>query len=85
MSISNRPNVSPMIVAIYGGIGKPKCEEFLEQFVTELRMLITSGVAINSTNFKVAVNAIICDTPARAFIKCKYHKSIQLRYFIKVN
>lgn len=64
-----------MVVAIYGGIGKPKCEDFLKQFVAELRHLLNSGFILNNVNIKVAVNAIICDTPARAFIKCKYKNS----------
>lgn len=64
-----------MVVAIYGGTGKPKCEDFLKQFVAELIQLLNSGLILNNASIKVAVNAIICDTPARAFIKCKYNNS----------
>lgn len=73
MRVSNSNlNIPTMVVAIYSGIGKPpSCEQYLRSFVTELLELISSELIINNKATKVSVNSFICDTPARAYIKCK--------------
>lgn len=72
MSIANSDSTSPMIVAIYSGNGKPpSAKEFLEKFAEELNELLHTGIYIKSNRINIKVNAFICDTPARCFIKGK--------------
>lgn len=60
----------PFPVAIYCGKSKPKnVDEFLIQFVLELNHLLQNGITIDSIHYQVALHSIICDKPARAFIK----------------
>lgn len=71
MSIANDLMISPMVVAIYCGVGKPSVDEFLENFVNELLEVLACGLTIDNVHFKVSINGFICDTPARCYIKCK--------------
>lgn len=65
----------PFIVAVYSGDSKPQdANDFLEDFVRELKTLIQNGVVINQRVFAVEIVGFSCDTPARSFIKkCKGH------------
>ena len=61
----------PFIVSIYSGIGKPKSlSKYLEDFIEELNNLLKNGIVINGHHFNVEVMCLICDRPARSFIKC---------------
>lgn len=71
MNIANDLTISPMVVGIYCGVGKPSAEEYLEKFVDGLLAILTDGLTVNGVFFKVSINAFICDTPARCFLKCK--------------
>ncbi|XP_065088016.1 uncharacterized protein LOC135709552 [Ochlerotatus camptorhynchus] len=63
-------SLKPMIVGIFYGKSKPKkVEVFLAPFVNELKPLITSGIDVNGVKLAVKLRAIICDSPARAFVK----------------
>lgn len=63
----------PMAAAVYCGDSKPPLEEFLRDFITELKELTESGLTMvfkgQETNLSVKVKYIVCDTPARSFIK----------------
>lgn len=92
MSIANYDTVSPMVVAIYSGTSKPpSADEFLKTFVDEFKDLTQNGVFINNCCYKTSINAFICDTPARAFIKCMFllhavlvkSNSFQLEFIIR--
>lgn len=74
MNIANMPQIRPMVVATYFGDSKPpSSEEFLRQHVNEINALILNGIDLaNGSKILIKVNAYIADTPARAFIKCKY-------------
>lgn len=65
----------PFIVAVYSGDSKPQdANDFLEDFVRELKTLIQNEVVINQRVFAVEIVGFSCDTPARSFIKkCKGH------------
>ncbi len=62
----------PFIIGVYQGKSKPKnVDEFLHDFVKEARSLEDSCIVHNndcSHTFKIL--ALICDMPARSFIKC---------------
>ena len=50
----------PFVIAIYCGNSKPNIQDFLRDFITEMKSL-------NST---VRLSSINCDSPARAYLKC---------------
>ncbi|KAJ8683744.1 hypothetical protein QAD02_019536 [Eretmocerus hayati] len=61
----------PFAIAAWKGKGKPKSVElFLEDFITELNIILQEGVTIQEVHFTVEVHCFACDKPARAFIKC---------------
>lgn len=78
MNIAEMPEVKTMIIAIYYGRGKPpSSEQFLRRFTTEFNELHTNGMQTSKgATVKIRLNAIICDAPAKAFVKCMYAKSI---------
>lgn len=65
----------PFIVAVYSGDSKPQdANDFLEDFIKELKILIDNGIVINQRVFNIEIVGFSCDTPARSFIKkCKGH------------
>lgn len=65
------PLKEPFIIGIYCGKSKPtSVDEFLNDFIQEMKSVLASGVVHNNILFKVRLAAIICDAPARSFIKC---------------
>lgn len=62
-------------VAIYCGKTKPPIEQFFEQFIAELRLILVS-FELNGKIVKIKVRSFCADTPARAYIKgTKGHNS----------
>ena len=63
------------IIGVYSGQFKPtNGNEFLKMFTEESITIINSGIIINNIVYSVRIDALICDTPAKAFILCiKYH------------
>ena len=72
-------NSEPFIVSLYCGNAKPEpVEDYLQDFVKELIELEANGIDHEGTRFEVNINAFICDSPARAFVKCiKGHNAYQ--------
>lgn len=69
--VCNSNSYDPFIVAIYYGIGKPKSAElYLNDFVEELNTILKNGVQIQERNFQIKVKCLVCDRPARSFVKC---------------
>lgn len=69
-NIHNLPHINPIIIGIFHGRQKPtKIEEFLSPFVDEITPILKSGISIKEHKLNVKIRAIICDSPARAFIK----------------
>jgi len=61
----------PFVIAIFCGSTKlVSADVFLSDFVTELAHLQQTGVCFGDTTVQIMVKGIICDAPARAFIKC---------------
>lgn len=65
------PSISPIVVAIWCGISKPPLNEYLQPFVAEMKLLMSNGITINAHKIEIKIGRIICDTPARAFLKGK--------------
>ena len=61
----------PFIVALFCGKAKPHpLDAYLADFIQELQQLQQNGITYNHTTFAVSIRAIICDAPARSFLKC---------------
>jgi len=56
-------------VMISAGEGKPSDLHYLDEFTDELQHLMTCGINYGGKQFKVRMNAVVCDAPARAQIK----------------
>lgn len=70
-SIHEIPNLKPMVFGIFCGLGKPSTlQQYLGPFTTEMEKLMAEGYKMASgQTIPVSIRAIICDSPARAFIK----------------
>lgn len=61
----------PFIVAIFCGQKKPSpLEEFLSDFLNEYKHLQDNGISYEDQTYTVQIEALICDAPARAYLKC---------------
>ena len=59
------------VICLYCGTKKTEpVKEFLSQFLDELKELPSTGFTLNWINYKVTLNAITSDAPARSFLKC---------------
>ena len=59
------------MAAVYCGTEKPiSLREFLGDFVAELKVLQESGITVSDKKFNVVLGSVVCDAPARAFMKC---------------
>lgn len=74
-NIFENPSIKPLVIGIYFGKGKPKkLNEFLEDFVNDMKKLLEDGLQIqpSNKNIKIKIRCFICDSPARAYIKGKF-------------
>ena len=59
------------IVGTYCGMSKPSSvDEFLGNFVFDANNLLKHALHVDAKHVNFKICAFICDTPARAFIKC---------------
>lgn len=57
------------MIGLYYGRNKPtSANEFLSQFINELKIFISDGFMYAGRTIKVILSTIICDAPAKAFI-----------------
>lgn len=67
----NANDYSPFVVGVFRGQGKPKCiVEFLRPFISEMKELEKDGIEHGDERLPVDLTAIVCDVPARSFVKC---------------
>lgn len=60
-----------IVIGVYHGNAKPSSvSEYLKDFITESKKLIEEGFQYVGKHYKVVINAVICDTPARSYVKC---------------
>ncbi|XP_029174949.1 uncharacterized protein LOC114943483 [Nylanderia fulva] len=63
------PHGKVFLIGCYFGKTKPAdANQFLEQFVKNVTVLINEGITYNETTFPVSIHSIICDAPAKSFI-----------------
>lgn len=62
----------PFTIGIFCGNRKPgNLSEFLKPFVDESKLLLQDGICVcNGSHVSFEIQYIICDAPARAFVKC---------------
>ena len=59
------------IVALFCGDKKPDpLDEYLGDFLEEWQQLSDTGFVYNGVQYQIMLKAFLCDTPARAFLKC---------------
>lgn len=58
-----------MVVGIWSGNSKPPLAEFLHPLINELKSILIDGICLNSHHIEIRMGKIICDTPARVFVK----------------
>ncbi|KAL3218934.1 hypothetical protein MRX96_050586 [Rhipicephalus microplus] len=69
--ITNVQASPPFVVSVYSGAGKPPClEDYLRPFVQEVTKLTSEGFSIGDIHVHVRIEAMVCDAPARSYIKC---------------
>ena len=59
----------PFVIALFCGNTKPNIQEYLKDFVTELKVLMTGGLLCEQKHYVIKLEAIICDAPAKCFTK----------------
>lgn len=65
---SNISDINVFIIGAYYGKQKPEdCNEFLNDFVSEICVLFTDGIVYENIHVKVHLKALICDAPAKSF------------------
>uniref|UniRef100_A0A7M5UW45 Uncharacterized protein n=1 Tax=Clytia hemisphaerica TaxID=252671 RepID=A0A7M5UW45_9CNID len=61
----------PFVISLYCGEGKPNnCEEYLEDLLNEYNELRDNGFVFDNKQYYVKIWCMLCDAPARQFIKC---------------
>ena len=70
-TVKEFPSIGPFVIALFCHTSKPSSvDAYLKDFVSEMTSLQTNGIVLKSKSYKISIYAIICDAPARAFLKC---------------
>ena len=68
--INDVPNSDPFTIGVFCGDSKPgNVNEFLDDFVGEMKSLYQNGLQVGGRTVSVKVKCFICDAPARAYLK----------------
>lgn len=68
--IDNLHSASPFVIGLFFGNSKPTdVVEYLSPFINDITSLSESGVTYMGMNYPLRLNAVVCDAPARAFVK----------------
>ncbi|XP_011865215.1 PREDICTED: uncharacterized protein LOC105560585 [Vollenhovia emeryi] len=61
----------PFVIGVFHGYCKPsKPDEIIHQFIEEYNDIQDNGFQYGEKKYKILINAVICDAPAKAFMKC---------------
>lgn len=61
----------PFVIGAYHGYNKPACPNlFLKEFIKEYIFLHENGFEFNEMYFQITIRCVVCDSPARSFVKC---------------
>lgn len=62
-----RPNV--FLIGAFFGRSKPvDSNEFLLDFVNEMKNILTNGITVESKHYSIEIKALLCDAPAKSFV-----------------
>ena len=68
--IQNIENKEPFAVGLFSGVSKPvDLNQYLRHFIDEYRQIQQNGFDCYETHLHLVIDSIICDAPARAFVK----------------
>lgn len=69
ISNSTTLSLSTFPVVVFHGYGKPKpLNDFLKSFLDEFKLLNETGIYVLGKKYKIEIDKIICDAPAKAFL-----------------
>jgi hypothetical protein len=69
--VRNSLSKTPFTVGCFCGQSKPgDLNAFMAVFVSELHTLLSTGFEYNNVHYTVLIHSFVCDTPARAMVKC---------------
>lgn len=64
-------DIYPFLCGAFSGPSKPKSvDDFLAPVIADVQSLQETGIDFNGRHFDVQLLRVICDTPARSFVKC---------------
>lgn len=67
----NTDQKEPFIIGIFSGTSKPNdLDEYFREFLDEYNELHLNGLNLGVKVVYIDIHSVICDAPARAFIKC---------------
>lgn len=70
-SLRNIENREPFIIGLCFGFKKPdNVSDILQQFLVEYLEIRDNGIEVGGKTLRIKLHSVICDTPARAFVKC---------------
>jgi len=68
--VTNCKSCEPFVIGLFYGNCKPvDIGEYMSDFISEFRSLCAVDIKCNNKVYTVSLTAVICDTPARAFVK----------------
>ncbi|KAL2102313.1 hypothetical protein ACEWY4_001481 [Coilia grayii] len=59
----------PFVITLFSGNSKPELHEYMEDFVQDMNSM-ERGFQFKGMNLQLKLQAMVCDAPARAFLKC---------------
>ena len=68
--IEELQNIGVFIIALFSGTAKPSsAQEYFADFIQEMKNLCKTGITIFEKNLRLKFSAVVCDAPARSFLK----------------
>ena len=59
------------MVGIYCGLSKPESvDDYMSFFLDDLKTANSEGMVVNGKSYAISIHSIVCDAPARQFLKC---------------
>jgi len=75
--LQHRLHTKPFVIGVYYGSSKPSsANAFLTPFIEDYNRVQATGLRVHGLNITVTISTVVCDAPAKAFLKCvKYHNA----------
>jgi len=69
--LHHRPGLKPFMIGVYFGTSQPRdVTQYLADLVQDYTALRNTGLTVNGKNVHVRISTVLCDAPAKAFVKC---------------